>query len=73
MGFLVELTIVSILIYVPPFQAVFELGPLPLKYWAFLTIYPLIMFGAEEVRKAFLRRRGKKQGEHRAALQGGAG
>ena len=71
-GFLVELVIVSILMYVPPFQSLFELGPLPLKYWLFLTMYPVVMFGAEEARKAFLRRRERTQGEREVVVQGGA-
>ena len=58
-GFLVELTIISILIYVMPFQKIFEHGPLPPKYWAILFLYPPVMFLAEEGRKAFLRRRDK--------------
>jgi Ca2+-transporting ATPase len=55
-GFLVELTLISILIYVQPFQAIFEEGPLPLLYWAFLFFYAPIMFLAEEARKAVMRR-----------------
>lgn len=71
-GILVELTLISILIYVPPFQSIFEHGPLPLKYWAFLAIYPPAMFLAEEGRKMFLRRRDRKGGERIAPLPGGA-
>ena len=63
LGFLVELTLVSMLIYLPPLQSIFELGPLPLKYWAFLFIYPLVMFLAEEGRKALLRRRDLRRGQ----------
>jgi len=71
-GILVELTIISILIYVQPFQTLFEHGPLPLKYWAFLLIYPPVMFLAEEGRKMFLRRRDKTRGERMVPLPGGA-
>jgi Ca2+-transporting ATPase len=66
-GFLVELVIVSILIYVPPFQGIFELAPLPLHFWAFVFVYPSIMLLAEEGRKAVMRRR-----ERRRGLSGGA-
>jgi magnesium-transporting ATPase (P-type) len=55
-GFLVELTLISILIYVQPFQTIFEHGPLPLPYWAFLFLYAPVMFLAEEARKAVMRR-----------------
>ncbi len=71
LGFLVELALVGILIYLPPFQSIFELGPLPLKYWGFLLIFSPVMFLAEEGRKAFLRRRDKKGGEQSAPLSGG--
>jgi len=55
-GILVELTMISTLIYVQPFQTFFEHGPLPLRYWAFLFAYPPIMFLAEEARKAIMRK-----------------
>jgi Ca2+-transporting ATPase len=55
-GFLVELTLISILIYVQPFQTIFEHGPLPLQYWGFLFLYAPVMFLAEEARKAVMRR-----------------
>ena len=70
-GFLVELALVLALIYVPPFQEIFELAPLPLYYWALLLTYPFVMLLAEEGRKAFLR----LQKKHRAGvapLPGGA-
>jgi len=54
-GFLVELTLISTLIYVQPFQTIFEHGPLPLPYWAFLFLYAPVMFLAEEARKAVMR------------------
>ena len=54
-GFLVELTLISILIYAQPFQTIFEHGPLPLPYWAFLFLYAPVMFLAEEARKAIMR------------------
>jgi magnesium-transporting ATPase (P-type) len=55
-GFAFELALIVLMIYTPPFQALFEEGPLPLKYWGFLFLYPPIMFLAEEGRKAILRR-----------------
>jgi Ca2+-transporting ATPase len=66
-GILVELMVVNILIYVRPFREIFELAPLPLHFWAFLFIYPPVMFFAEEGRKAFMRR-----WERRRGLTGGA-
>ena len=55
-GILVELIMIGTLIYVQPFQTIFEHGPLPLRYWLFLFTYPPIMFLAEEARKAIMRR-----------------
>jgi magnesium-transporting ATPase (P-type) len=55
-GILVELALINMLIYVQPFQTIFELGPLPLTYWGFLALYPPIMFMAEEARKMVMRR-----------------
>jgi magnesium-transporting ATPase (P-type) len=55
-GILVELVMINTLIYVQPFQTIFEHGPLPLRYWLFLLMYPPIMFLAEEARKAIMRR-----------------
>jgi magnesium-transporting ATPase (P-type) len=59
-GFAAELAIIAAMIYVPPLRRLFEEGPLPLKYWLFLMLYPPVMFLAEEGRKAFVRRRGRR-------------
>jgi Ca2+-transporting ATPase len=64
-GFLVELTLISILIYVEPFQTIFEHGPLPLQYWGFLFLYAPVMFLAEEARKAVMRRIEARRSENR--------
>jgi potassium/sodium efflux P-type ATPase len=71
-GFLVELVLVGVLMYLPPFQSIFELGPLPLKFWLILFLFPPVMFLADEGRKAFLRRRDKIRGERIAPRPGGA-
>jgi magnesium-transporting ATPase (P-type) len=56
-GFVFELVLICLMIYVPPLARVFEEGPLPLKFWAVLLLYPPVMLLAEEARKALLRRR----------------
>jgi len=71
-GFLVELALVALLIYLPPFQRIFELGPLPLRYWPILFLYPPVLFLAEEARKAVLRRRDKLRGETISPRTGGS-
>jgi magnesium-transporting ATPase (P-type) len=55
-GILIELALINLLIYVQPFQTVFEHGPLPPIYWIFLALYAPVMFLAEEGRKAVMRR-----------------
>jgi len=55
-GFAFELALIAVMIYVPGFQALFEEGPLPLRYWPVLFLYPPVMFLAEEGRKALVRR-----------------
>jgi len=54
-GILVELTLLSILIYAPFMHNLFNTAPLGLKDWAFLLIWPPIILLLEELRKAFLR------------------
>ncbi len=59
-GFATELALIAAMIYVPPLRAVFEEGPLPLRYWLFLMLYPPVIFLAEEGRKAFVRWRERR-------------
>jgi P-type Ca2+ transporter type 2C len=55
LGIGIELALITVLIYVQPFQTIFEHGPLPLPYWAFIAAYAPLMFLAEEARKAVVR------------------
>jgi magnesium-transporting ATPase (P-type) len=61
-GIFVELALISLLIYVQPFQAIFEHGPLPWQYWLFILFYAPLLFFAEEGRKAIIRWRGGRVG-----------
>ncbi len=54
-GFVFELVLICLLLYLPPLARVFEEGPLPLRYWTVLFLYPPVMLLAEETRKAFVR------------------
>lgn len=56
-GILVELTLLSVLIYAPFMHNLFNTAPLGLKDWAFLFIWPPVILLLEELRKAFLRRK----------------
>jgi len=62
-GILVELTLLSILVYAPFTHALFNTAPLGLEQIAFLLIWPIAILLLEESRKAILRRndRGKPQ------------
>jgi magnesium-transporting ATPase (P-type) len=56
-GIAVEIGILLALMWIPPLQEVFALAPLRASEWMLLAAYPLVMLGAEELRKAFMRRR----------------
>lgn len=52
----VEILLLLTLVYVPPIQRVFGFSPLHLNEWAILFAFPVIMLGAEEIRKAVMRK-----------------
>ena len=54
-GILIEVLMITTLIYVPPFQQFFEHAPLPLHYWPFILIFAPLVFLSEEARKAVMR------------------
>ena len=56
-GVMVEIGLIIILIYFPPFAAVFDHAPLPPTFWLWLGFYPFILYGLEWVRKFLVRRR----------------
>jgi magnesium-transporting ATPase (P-type) len=56
-GIAFELTLAAALIYVPGLNAAFHQGPIGPWHWLFLAAWPPIVLGAEEARKAVLRRR----------------
>ncbi|MDD5263382.1 MAG: cation-transporting P-type ATPase [Candidatus Bipolaricaulis sp.] len=60
-GFAFELALIACMIYLPPLRVLFEEGPLPLRYWPVLFLYPPVMFLAEEARKAVMRRIERKR------------
>jgi magnesium-transporting ATPase (P-type) len=54
-GIAAELAMINVLIYVQPFQGIFQHGPLGIMDWAFLlSLVPLLLI-ADEIRKAFVR------------------
>jgi magnesium-transporting ATPase (P-type) len=56
-GIAVELALAATLIYVPGVNAAFHQTSIGPWHWLFLAAWPPIVFGAEEARKAIVRRR----------------
>jgi P-type Ca2+ transporter type 2C len=54
-GIVIELILINILVYLPPFQMIFEEGPIPPGWWLLIVWYAPILFILEEGRKAFVR------------------
>ena len=57
LGVATEICLILGLVYIPFFQGIFGLVPLGLSDWAFISVFPFIMLGSEELRKALMRRR----------------
>lgn len=60
-GVATELALICLLIYVQPFQTIFEEGSLPLRFWGFIALYAPIMLLVEEARKALVRAKGSNR------------
>jgi magnesium-transporting ATPase (P-type) len=58
-GVAFELGLAVALVYVPGLNTLFHQSPLGWREWLFLMIWPPIVFGADELRKAVVRRRGR--------------
>jgi magnesium-transporting ATPase (P-type) len=67
-GILFELLLVNVLMYVRPLRELFELAPLPVHFWALLSVFPPAMFFAEEFRKAVVRWWVQRKGPEGGAL-----
>jgi Ca2+-transporting ATPase len=55
LGIVAEITLINILVYVQPFQTVFEEGPISPLWWLFIIWYAPVLFLLEEGRKAVVR------------------
>jgi magnesium-transporting ATPase (P-type) len=51
-----ELAIAALFVYAPPMQSLLGTAALPVKYLAILPAYPLVVWGADEMRRWALRR-----------------
>jgi magnesium-transporting ATPase (P-type) len=56
-GIAVEVALVAVLSYAPGLQDAFHMAPLGPWHWLSLVIWPPLVLGVEEARKAILRRR----------------
>jgi magnesium-transporting ATPase (P-type) len=63
-GIAVEVAMVALLAYAPGLDRLFHTGPLGPWHWLFLLVWPPLVLGAEEARKAVLR-----TGRFRSCLQ----
>jgi magnesium-transporting ATPase (P-type) len=59
-GIAAEIAMVAVLAYVPAFHGIFHTSPLSGPEWLLLLIWPPLVLGCEEARKAVLRRRSTK-------------
>jgi hypothetical protein len=48
---------IFLLVYTPGLERIFHMAPLGPWHWLFLLLWPPVVFGAEEARKAVLRAR----------------
>ena len=56
-GIAVEVAMIALLAYTPGLDRAFHTAPLELWHWLFLLLWPVLVLGAEEARKAVIRRR----------------
>lgn len=63
LGIIVELLLFAAIVYIPFLQGVFQTTALGVMDWLFLCIWPIVIFGIEELRKAILRFNRKKRSE----------
>jgi magnesium-transporting ATPase (P-type) len=61
LGVVIELIILGLLIYMPFLQSLFNTAPIGLREWAFVFAWTPVLFLADELRKALLRKlKGKR-------------
>lgn len=67
-----ELAVAALLVFAPPLQSLLGTAALPARYLVLLLPYPLIVWGADELRKYLIRRRARPAvpGGHLSAITG---
>jgi magnesium-transporting ATPase (P-type) len=56
-----ELLVAAVCVYAPPLQTLLGTAGLPLHYLVLLVPYPLVVWGADELRRQVARRRAARQ------------
>jgi magnesium-transporting ATPase (P-type) len=51
-----EILLTLLMVYFPPLQSIFQTTGLELKHWAFMAIFPPVLFFSDELRKLIMRR-----------------
>jgi magnesium-transporting ATPase (P-type) len=69
LGVAIELGILGLLIYMPFLQSLFNTAPIGVREWAFVFAWTPVLFLADELRKALLRRKNAKLGIENAELR----
>ncbi|MFI1583754.1 cation transporting ATPase C-terminal domain-containing protein [Embleya sp. NPDC020630] len=55
-GIVFEIAFTAALVYLPPLQQVFDTAAPPIEAVGIIAVFPLVMWGADELRRAYLRR-----------------
>jgi Ca2+-transporting ATPase len=66
-GIAVEVAMIALLAYTPGLDDVFHTSALGAWHWLILLAWPPLILGAEEARKAVMRRPGRPRGDTRTA------
>jgi magnesium-transporting ATPase (P-type) len=69
LGVAIELVILGLLIYTPFVQRLFNTAPIGVREWAFVFAWTPVLFLADELRKALLRRKTEKLSIQNAELR----
>jgi P-type Ca2+ transporter type 2C len=69
LGVAIELGILGLLIYMPFLQSLFNTAPIGVREWAFVFAWTPVLFLADELRKALLRRKNTKLRSENAELR----
>lgn len=71
-GVAIEIILISILIYLPPFQALFQHRPIPAPYWIWIGTFPFILYTLEWLRKTLVRKISPNNGNQGLIRNGSA-